>query len=288
MQEAGIECMLLKGADVVTRLYGVMGLRAMVDVDLLVREKDLPVLDRFLRQSGYRPQIDGNAAYVHPDGALTLDIITSIWYLENPEEVWQRAVQRSLDGILVKAMDTTDLLIYLTAYAVVHRGNFTGPFSEDILLLLTNEPVDWERLLADAAHWNLKIPLYHGLRYARMHSAAIPDHVLTTLAPAGHTERLLYVMLKALVHTCPIGEVGHLLLFLTQQGWKRWRWLWRALFPSGAFLTYRYGQRTWRERLGVRLRRPFELTCRLVVLAVRILRHLRGPHASLPAPSNRP
>ena len=36
----GIACILLKGADLLSRLYGVWGLRPMVDADLLVRTQE--------------------------------------------------------------------------------------------------------------------------------------------------------------------------------------------------------------------------------------------------------
>src|SRR5436309_302704 len=54
-----IDCILLKGADLIPRLYGVLGVRPMVDVDLLVHDQDLPAIDRILRDLGYRSQIDG-------------------------------------------------------------------------------------------------------------------------------------------------------------------------------------------------------------------------------------
>ena len=118
----GIDCILLKGADLIPRLYGVLGVRPMADVDMLVHDQDLPGIDRILRDLGYRPQIDGNPAYVDRDNTLALDLITRVWYLDDPDVIWQRTVQRDLEGVPVKAMGTNDLLIFLTAYAVAHRG----------------------------------------------------------------------------------------------------------------------------------------------------------------------
>ena len=48
-QQQGIECILLKGADLLTRLYGMRGTRPLSDVDLLVHEQDLPAIHRLLR-----------------------------------------------------------------------------------------------------------------------------------------------------------------------------------------------------------------------------------------------
>src|SRR3989442_2970513 len=50
-----------------------------------------------------------------------------------------------------------------------------------------------------------------------------------------------------------------LLLFLTQPGSKKWRWLKNAFFPSAAFLEYRYGDRWEAHALWTRFSRPFYL-----------------------------
>ena len=125
--EQGIDCILLKGADLLPRLYGVLGLRPMVDVDLLVHDQDLPAIERILREFGYSTQIDGNPVYLDPDSTLALDLTTEIWYLGDQEAIWQRAVQRDFEGTPIKGMGGSDLLIYLTAYNVVHRGTLSDP-----------------------------------------------------------------------------------------------------------------------------------------------------------------
>src|SRR5438094_2544550 len=120
MQEEGIDCILLKGADLIPRLYGVLGLRPLGDVDMLVHECALPSLDLVLRQLGYRPEIDGNPAYRDPDGILALDIVTSLWYAHDQLSIWRRAVSRDVAGVPIKGLGTNYLLIDVTAYNVVH------------------------------------------------------------------------------------------------------------------------------------------------------------------------
>src|SRR5205807_2867816 len=90
MHDKGIDCILLKGADLIPRLYGVLGVRPLGDVDMLVHESDLPAIDHLLTRSGYRPIIDGNAAYMDPDNILALDIITKVWYVDEPDVIWRR------------------------------------------------------------------------------------------------------------------------------------------------------------------------------------------------------
>jgi hypothetical protein len=277
-QEQGIECLLLKGADLVPRLYGVLGARPMADVDLLVREADLPAIDRVLKTLGYGPHIDGNPAYVDPEHKLDLDVVTDIWYMDNPATIWQRAVQREFQGSPVRAMDSNDLLLYLTAYVVVYRGRLSPLFAQDLALLLEKEQVEWSFVLSEACRYHLKIPLYHGLTYAIQGKLAkVPPEVMGRLAPSGMRERLLCWILEKLVTERAIQDVSFFLLFITQPGVKRLRWLQHSLFPSRAFLSYRYGDRASAHPLLLRIGRPFSLAWQGLLLSGRILAALLKP-----------
>ena len=246
----------------------------MVDVDLLVHDKDLPAIERILQELGYRTQIDGNPVFVDPDSTLALDIITEVWYVDDQDTIWQRAVQRKFEGIPVKGMGGSDLLLYLIAYCVVHRGVLSGSFANDIALLVEKENVDWKFVLDETSRSPLKIPIYHGLSFvaARYASAPIPDRVLMSLAPATLRERIWYGILQKLVTDKPVAELGHLLLFLTQPGLNKWRWLKDRLFPSEAFLEYRYGHRSNTQPLLTRVCRPFSLIYQAVRLFARLAR----------------
>jgi hypothetical protein len=116
--------------------------------------------------------------------------------------------------------------------------------------------------------------MYHGLSFVatRYAGVPIPDHVLRSLAPSTLSERLWYRFFQKLVTDQPIAELGHLLLFLTQPGLKRWRWLRDVFFPSPAFLTYRYGDKWNTHPLATRLSRPFFLLFQATRLFIRIAR----------------
>lgn len=262
----GIACILLKGADLLSRLYGVWGLRPMVDADLLVRERDLPAIDRVLRELSYRPQIDGNPAYHNPDSALALDLVTEIWYQDDQEGIWRRAVQHNLGDLPVLGMGADDLLIFLTAYAVLYRGHFSPVFHHDLALLTRKEPLNWDFILGEADRRHLKVPLFHGLSYAIGHGAtSIPPTALARLAPAGAREKLLAFLLRRLVREQPVEGMGHFLLLITRPRGKKWRWLRQAFYPSTEFLKYRYGEHGEARPIRTRL-------CRALCLAAQALR----------------
>ena len=244
-QQQGIECILLKGADLLARLYGVRGTRPLSDVDLLVHAHDLPAIHRLLTETGFAQQIDGNPAYCSSQSTLTLDLVSELWYLdeEGLAALWARARTRPLGQLTVKQLGSDDLLLYLTAYSVVHRGHLCPSFFTDLRLLIEKEPLDWATLVEEASRHHLKIPLYHGLRQLTLSNSTtgIPAIVIQQLAPATMAEQTLVYLFRRLVTTQPLPELGHFLLWITQPPGRRLAWLRRTLFPSSVFLTYRYG-----------------------------------------------
>ena len=252
----GIECIVLKGADLLSRLYGVRGTRPLSDVDLLVHEQDLPAIHRLLIETGFAQQIDGNPAYVSSQSTLSLDMVSELWYLdeEGLAALWARARTRPLGQLTVKQLGSDDLLLYLTAYAVVHRGHLSPSFFTDLRLLIKKEPLDWRTLVEEASRRHLKIPLYHGLRQLTLSNSTtgIPATIIQQLAPATMTEQTLEFLFRRLVTTQPLPELGHFLLWITQPPGRRLAWLRRTLFPSSLFLAYRYGDesvtRPWQTK----------------------------------------
>jgi hypothetical protein len=278
LERRGITCMLLAGADLVPRLYGVWGLRPMADVDLLVRQHDLPAIDRMLRGMGYEPELDGNPAYRAPGGALALDLVTDAWYTDDTDGVWRRAVGQDRGGLRILGMSAEDLVIFLTAYTVLHRGHFVSAFSQDLGLLVRKERLDWEFILAEADRLRLRTPLFHGLSYVAGRAAAVvPADVLARLAPAGTGERLLAFLLRRLVREQPIPDLGHFLLLIPGPGRRGWRRLREAVCPSPEFLQYRYGSRGPAHPVWTRIGRALYLAARAGRLAGKILCRLLAP-----------
>ncbi len=244
-QRQGIECILLKGADLLSRLYGVRGARPLSDVDLLVHEQDLPAIHQLLIEIGLTQQIDGNPAYYSSQSTLFLDLVSNLWYLdeEGLAGLWARARTRPLGQLTVKQLGSNDLLLYLTAYSVVHRGHLSPSFFTDLQLLIEKESLHWPALIEEASRRHLKIPLYHGLRQSALSNSArgVPSTVIQQLAPSTMAEQTLEFLFRRLVTTQPIPELGHFLLWITQPSGRRLAWLRRTFFPSSRFLAYRYG-----------------------------------------------
>jgi putative nucleotidyltransferase-like protein len=274
-QQQGIEYILLKGADLLSRLYGVRGTRSLSDVDLLVHEQDLPAIHRLLIEVGFTQQIDGNPAYYSSQSTLSLDLVSNLWYLDEVEltALWARARTRPLGQLTVKQLGSNDLLLYLTAYSVVHRGHLGPSFFTDLQLLIEKEPLHWPTLIEEASRHHLKIPLYHGLRHLALSNSAIgiPPIVIQQLAPATRAEHILEFLFRRLVTTQPLPELGHFLLWITQPRGRRLAWLRRTLLPSTLFLTYRYGHESMTRPRRTRFTRWWHLARAANILIARML-----------------
>jgi hypothetical protein len=274
-QRQGIECILLKGADLLSRLYGIRGTRPLSDVDLLVHEQDLPAIHRLLIEDGFAQQIDGNPAYHSSRSTLALDLISELWYLdkEGLAGLWARARSRPLGQLTVKQLDAEDLLLYLTAYSVVHRGHLSPSFFTDLRLLIEKEPLHWPTVVEQANRYHLQIPLYHGLRQLALLnvSTEIPAAVIQQLAPSTMAEQALEFLFRRLVTTKPLPELGHFLLWITQPPGRRLIWLHRTLFPSSQFLSYRYGSDSMKRPRCITVTRWWQLARAANILIARML-----------------
>ena len=274
-QQQGIQCILLKGADLLARLYGMRGTRPLSDVDLLVQEQDLPAIHRLLIEAGFTQQIDGNPAYISPQSTLSLDLVSNLWYLdeEGLAALWARARTRPLGQLMVKQLGSNDLLLYLMAYSVVHRGHLSPSFFTDLRLLIEKESLDWRTIVTEAIRWHLKIPLYHGLRrLASSHvTTDIPSTALQQLAPSTNAEQALAFLFQRLVTSQPLPELGHFLLCITQPSGRRLAWFRHTLFPSSRFLAYRYGCESVRRPWHTRINRWCHLARAATILIAHVL-----------------
>ncbi len=268
LEEAGIPCMPLKGADLLFRLYGVMGSRPMYDVDLLIRPGNLERTDQILRTLGFSQVQDGNPSYHDRDNVLALDIVTDLWYLENTEALWERSQIKKVLGSTMNFMAAEDLFLYLSAYNVIHRGFLTAAFEKDLLLLLEHETLDWDEILQKSQRCRLKPALLLIYEKNPLLRHRWPSRFASQLKPQTLSELLIFLFLKTFVTKKELPGLGHLLLWLTAPRRSQLRWLQAKFFPSNFFLRYRYPKEYQYPKFLILSKRFFYLLYRSLKLSL--------------------
>jgi hypothetical protein len=182
LKDNDIPVIVLKGTHLGEVAYGNIGLRAMCDVDLLVRKNDLSKVQRRLMETGYYPY----------NNSLPLDVHWSIEHNIVPplpideEKLWARAEASSIAGVEVLVLSPEDLLLHLCIHLSFHHlFGFAGVRTLcDIRQTIQHYKIriDWNVVHDRAREWRVGKAIYLALLLAKeLVSAEVPDSILAAL-----------------------------------------------------------------------------------------------------------
>jgi hypothetical protein len=260
----GIEAIPLKGTVLAEVLYGDPGLRTVVDIDILVRQGDVPLARTIVAGLGYK-ETDLAHGFQHPfHGAPYRKNGKAPVYLElhwglgdsrlisiPEEEVWRRTERLQLSGLSTLVLSPEDNLLFLTynlSKSDTHLLKVLGDIAE--LVRKYQGALDWEYILKSARSWQIETAVYLALKRARdLLGALIPDKVLEGLKPRAWRRWLLDLLAseetfvspirweKLRLETCAVSQslavrgFGRMLkiLAINRGVWKRGAWI-RTVF----------------------------------------------------------
>lgn len=162
LSEVGFEMLALKGPALAVQAYGDLAARQSGDLDILVRQGDLPGIARVLDGRGYRPRRYKSGS---PDfgffrsfedqfekrGGLLIDLhltLVPIYFPFRPnhEAVWRNAVAVEIAGHRIQTLAPDDHLIFSIVHAAKHGWAWASLRAMcDIAALTATGLVDWER-----------------------------------------------------------------------------------------------------------------------------------------------
>jgi hypothetical protein len=199
LSAAGVEVLLLKGADLRLRLYDDPAVRPMADLDLLIPKAALAkarsVLDRLgyglssdslNPRPGFREHFRAGLHFKKPDRtSLMVDLH---WHIEAVanfyrlpyESLRRQAIPWDYQGVPVKLLSPEHLLIHLCLHNYDELDQALRIV--DLGLVLKRLPLDWRLFLAEADRFRCQAPLYLMLgQLARLFPQTVPTEVLTVL-----------------------------------------------------------------------------------------------------------
>jgi hypothetical protein len=182
LKDEGVHVIVLKGAHLAQIVYGNISLRAMCDVDILVRKNDLSKAQRRLMEEGYYPY----------NSRLPLDVHWSIEHNIVPplpideKALWERAEASSIADVEVLVLSPEDLLLHLCIHLSFHHlFGFAGVRTLcDIRQTIQHykTSIDWSVVHDRAREWQVSNAIELSLLLAKeLVSAEVPDSILAAL-----------------------------------------------------------------------------------------------------------
>lgn len=186
-QRAKIPFVAYKGPTLALTVYGDLGAREFVDLDILIHQWDLPKVEQLLASQGYRlwtrVPLGREEAYLksyalcnnefdHWQGELQLDIhwqVAPRWFISGrySEELWERLEDVSVGGVVLKAFEPEDILLILCIHSTKHHWACFGWVHDVAQLLRKYQSLRWDLVTERSKRFGCQRMLLLGLFLAR-------------------------------------------------------------------------------------------------------------------------
>jgi len=194
--------MVIKGPVLVELGYGDPGARLYEDLDLVVHPSEFATAMSLLEDAGGRDS-DLNWPLVTQEGRAEIPMVLPAgmsadlhWHLlvtpnirsrftVSVDEVAERLRLVPVGGVGVPTLDVIDGILYLCLHGSLSGGHQLV-WLKDLEMMLEQEHIDWDQLLARARRWRAGLVAAMQLERARaVLGAVVPDGVVEALAGGG-------------------------------------------------------------------------------------------------------
>ena len=194
-ESEGVGVLAYKRPALAVAAHGDLSLRRFVDLDLIVRERDLGRASRLLRGLGYEPKgltpaqesaLAGTqhaVSYARDGGRLIVELHRDVASkdfadVRLDEEAWARAVRVALLGGTVATLSAEDLLPALCVHGTKHLWERLAWVFDVAGVINSNPTLDWDAVFTRARAAHAERMLLLGLTLARaLASADLPEEV---------------------------------------------------------------------------------------------------------------
>lgn len=209
-----IECVLMKGMALLLETYRDMGGRQMQDIDVLLRDKDLPRAGAILQEMGYR--------FIHPLPTLSLtpfihavesrhphwtdlDLHVHPLLVDCPQraetDIWQRTSPIEVDGAAARVPEVTDQLLIVLSHSRKRDRHARCRWMADTAAMIRDRtrPVDFDALVDRSRQCQVWPPIRDALLFlAGTVDGIVPEAVVAQLqaAPVGPRDLKRYYQLR--------------------------------------------------------------------------------------------
>lgn len=261
LSEAGIPVITLKGVALIERIYGNLGLRPMMDVDLLVERKNVSAALAVLEQCGYRQvemEIAAGALLAYENEMLLQKQDPWGWSLElhwslfdspfhqerlTEDKIWAAAEPLMVEQVPTLALSTEWTVLHMCGHLALHHRGIGLLWWNDLAEMISQrkDDIKWEDIFELARTNHLVMPLKEIIpQSVATWRSPVPTRIMTQLSsivPAREEARY-YAMITQGNH--PPGR--RFLNDLAAIGPPRdkARFAFRNIFPTTQYMEARY------------------------------------------------
>jgi hypothetical protein len=232
-RQEGIKVICLKGPVLALQLYGDTALRHIMDIDLLVEDRDIKKIHQLLIRKGYEtkhPELFSSALhwrvfkkskhhvpYYHKKELFQLELHFRLFknlHVFPNRELNARDNPQSLvyAGVKLNTLAAIDNILFLFVHGSIHKWHLLK-WLTDMAQLGHSQSPDWEKLLARAVETGLERPVLQGMLLVK-HLFAVPLPGIFSHAPVNKPVRkMLNHALMVINESRETGKYGFLFAF---------------------------------------------------------------------------
>jgi len=208
-ESAGITLLPIKGAALLEDIYTHIPVRPMVDIDLLVKERDIEKSQELLSSLGYKKRLDGLkedywrkkqchiAFHRQGDNPFIAELHWSLDFKRKNRdilpELWNRAREIKASGQGIKLLSPEDTLFSLALHQRRMGKALCLKNTYDAVLLLNKycSSFDWDYVVRQAKESSARATLFFLLLHAEILGFKMPALAEKGLSPAGWKKKLI-------------------------------------------------------------------------------------------------
>lgn len=258
-RDNGIDVIPLKGIFLADYLYKDIGLRQLSDIDILVREENIPRCVEIMKGLGYVQEeerakfFELNVDYIHCShivkGIAKFDLHRKIHkdiesYSVSIPDLWDYATKQFINGIQVLAFDIHHQLIHLCIHLEKHFGFEIVQYKCfcDIANILDrfNEQIDWSKLEELCAKYNCTPNVYKYLILTKdFFNAFMPNDVAIKFSKC-LTDRFRNQFIEDFINKNSWKTVTVAQLKMKKGIYEKLKYFFGTVFPPVKFMVSRY------------------------------------------------
>lgn len=207
--QAGIQTMILKGAALALHFYEDIGLRPMMDFDLLVHRNQVKLSMQLLSDLDWKSRYPSPEALVpfeqagefRDSGNQNLDLHWRVLWEGRQglgdDEFWAGNISTEIEGVPTHSLNSADQLLHVCVHGAKWNDTSSLRWIADAMMIIRSQKlkIDWARLVRQAQKRHLTLPMRDTLSYLdNLLGAGIPLEVLNNLKniPTSKLERTFY------------------------------------------------------------------------------------------------